>query len=56
MTRMYCIDCCATDFADTRIPGYDEFEMLVSLLGGFCAPDLACSRKTRGVRPLLLVH
>ena len=34
-TRMYCIDCRVTDFADTRIPGCDEFEMLAWLLGGF---------------------
>ena len=33
-TRMYCIDCRATDFADTRIPGCDEFEIIAWLLGG----------------------
>jgi len=33
-TRMYCLDCGATDFADTRIHGYDEFEILAWLLGG----------------------
>jgi hypothetical protein len=33
-TRMYCIDCRETDFAETRIPGHDEFEMVAWLLGG----------------------
>jgi hypothetical protein len=49
-TRMYCIDCGATDFADTRIPGYDEFEMLAWLLGGlpgwlYCAVRHALREK-----------
>ena len=49
-TRMYCIDCHTTDFADTRIPGYDEFEIVAWLLGGlpgwlYCAVRHALREK-----------
>jgi hypothetical protein len=49
-TRMYCTDCREIDFADTRIPGRDEFEMLAWLFGGlpgwlYCAVRHALRRK-----------
>jgi len=54
MTRMYCIDCGVTDFADTWIPGFDEFEMLAWLLGGL--PGWFYCAVRHGLRGKLCTH